>query len=543
MDVEAPRGVLRFFEELEDPRMDRTKLHALSDILFITLCAVLCGANSWAEVELYGRSKEQWLRQFVPLANGIPSHDTFGRVFSRLDPTQLEQCFVNWMRALAQISEGRLIAIDGKTLRRSFDKADNRLAIHMVSAWCEANHLVLGQVATEEKSNEIRHCSTVTGNMLSGPRMMKRSRRLPPALGLGIAEHVHGDSFADVRAGADAVDRLLHLAVAAIAPFDGIGGRRQQGIVQEGQRLFQRGREQLVERLTKGLEATNSLAKSCQFGQRRVIPATAVEQTVSFIDDLSDGSQAGLSTCDSLKGLSLRRCQVVLDEQMTVVKQIGNLRFDAFLAGRQFAVGPRRSPSADLGKRGLQLTANLGHGLEDGLVQFGDDVELADLMADRPEDFGHGRGVQLRTVGGDALQAQPTSQQGFLKPREEPDDVFLRGIVIEDFVDQSFEPMVVHDRQNAVRPVVQFIGGDIAGEVGQGGIEVILSDAFGSPFFPPLPPSSGPWQTGRRRGDRATSARKPTDTADRPRPPAVPPRPPPDECSGCWGRPSPTGRR
>jgi predicted transposase YbfD/YdcC len=155
MDVEAPRGVLRFFEELEDPRMDRTKLHALSDILFITLCAVLCGADSWAEVELYGRSKEQWLRQFVPLANGIPSHDTFGRVFSRLDPTQLEQCFVNWMGALAQISEGRLIAIDGKTLRHSFDKADNRLAIHMVSAWCEANHLVLGQVATEEKSNEI----------------------------------------------------------------------------------------------------------------------------------------------------------------------------------------------------------------------------------------------------------------------------------------------------------------------------------------------------------------------------------------------------
>lgn len=155
MDVEAPRGLLRYFDGLEDPRLDRTKLHALGDILFVTLCAVLCGADSWAEVELYGHSKEQWLRRFVPLANGIPSHDTFGRVFSRLDPTQLEQCFLNWMSALAQVSEGRLIAIDGKTIRRSFDKADGRLAIHMVSAWCEANHLVLGQLATSEKSNEI----------------------------------------------------------------------------------------------------------------------------------------------------------------------------------------------------------------------------------------------------------------------------------------------------------------------------------------------------------------------------------------------------
>jgi len=155
MDVEAPRGLLRFFDGLEDPRMDRTKLHALSDILFISLCAILCGADSWTEVELFGHSKEEWLRRFLPLANGTPSHDTFGRVFSRLDPTQLEQCFLNWMAALVKISKGRLIAIDGKTLRRSFDKADNRLAIHMVSAWCDANDLVLGQLATSEKSNEI----------------------------------------------------------------------------------------------------------------------------------------------------------------------------------------------------------------------------------------------------------------------------------------------------------------------------------------------------------------------------------------------------
>jgi predicted transposase YbfD/YdcC len=155
MDVEASRGLLRFFDELEDPRMERTRLHSLPDIMFIAIAAVLCGADSWTEVEWYGQVRQEWLKTFLALPNGIPSHDTFGRLFARLKPQQLECCFMKWMRALAEVSEGRLIAIDGKTLRRSFDKANNRAAIHMVSAWCETNKLVLGQLATEEKSNEI----------------------------------------------------------------------------------------------------------------------------------------------------------------------------------------------------------------------------------------------------------------------------------------------------------------------------------------------------------------------------------------------------
>ena len=156
MDVGAPRGLLRFFDELEDPRMERTKLHSLGDILFIALCAVICGADSWTEVEVFGWAKLEWLSQFLALPNGIPSHDTFGRVFSKLDPEALERCFSKWMAALAEASADRLVAIDGKTLRRSFDQATNRAAIHMVSAWCETNRLVLGQLATEEKSNEIK---------------------------------------------------------------------------------------------------------------------------------------------------------------------------------------------------------------------------------------------------------------------------------------------------------------------------------------------------------------------------------------------------
>ncbi len=155
MNVEAPCGLLRFFDELEDPRMERTKMHALSDILVITICAVICGADEWTEIELFGQSKHPWLKTFLALPNGIPSHDTFGRVFSRLDPMQLEQCFQRWMGAMAECSGGQLIAIDGKTIRRSFQKADKRAAIHLVSAWSETNSLVLGQVATDQKSNEI----------------------------------------------------------------------------------------------------------------------------------------------------------------------------------------------------------------------------------------------------------------------------------------------------------------------------------------------------------------------------------------------------
>ncbi len=155
MDVGAPRGLLRFFEELEDPRMDRTKLHLLSDILVITICAVICGADEWTEIEIFGKSKRKWFKTFLLLPNGIPSHDTFGRLFSRLDPAQLERCFQRWIGAMAECTGGQLIAIDGKTIRRSFQKADNKAAIHVVSAWSETNSLVLGQVATEEKSNEI----------------------------------------------------------------------------------------------------------------------------------------------------------------------------------------------------------------------------------------------------------------------------------------------------------------------------------------------------------------------------------------------------
>jgi predicted transposase YbfD/YdcC len=146
-------SLLEHFADLSDPRIDRTKLHALSDILVIAVSAVICGAEGWTDIEEFGKSKEGWLGKLLPLTNGIPSHDTFRRVFERLDPDQFEACFLSWIKSLAPMT-GQ-VAIDGKTLRGSHDQTNGKKALHLVSAWASECRLVLGQVATAEKSNEI----------------------------------------------------------------------------------------------------------------------------------------------------------------------------------------------------------------------------------------------------------------------------------------------------------------------------------------------------------------------------------------------------
>lgn len=148
-------SLVEHFSVMKDPRMERTRLHSLTDLMVVALCAVLCGADSWVEVEEFGRSKASWFRQFLKLPNGIPSHDTFGRVFSLLDPVEFERCFVGWLSALGKELSGQVVAIDGKTLRGSFDRVKGQSPLHLVSAYAAEARLVLGQVATETKSNEI----------------------------------------------------------------------------------------------------------------------------------------------------------------------------------------------------------------------------------------------------------------------------------------------------------------------------------------------------------------------------------------------------
>lgn len=135
------RDLESLFAQVKDPRVERTKRHRLRDILILAICAVICGAEGWVEIEEFGKAKEAWFTELLDLQNGIPSHDTFGRVFARLDPKQFEASFVQWVQGISKTVQG-VVAIDGKTLRRSHDHTTGKKALHLVSAWAVENRLV-----------------------------------------------------------------------------------------------------------------------------------------------------------------------------------------------------------------------------------------------------------------------------------------------------------------------------------------------------------------------------------------------------------------
>jgi predicted transposase YbfD/YdcC len=142
------------FTDLTDPRR-RAVIYPLINVVTIAVCAVVCGADDFVSIAEYGRKKQKWLERFLDLSAGIPSHDRFNAILGALSPGEFEKCLLGWITALHEVTAGQLVAIDGKTLRRSFDAASSKAAIHMVSAWATANHISLGQVVVDEKSNEI----------------------------------------------------------------------------------------------------------------------------------------------------------------------------------------------------------------------------------------------------------------------------------------------------------------------------------------------------------------------------------------------------
>jgi predicted transposase YbfD/YdcC len=155
MPTSDPAAFQEHFKDLDDPRVERTRKHPLINIVFIAVCGVLSGADSFAAIHEFGVDRRGWLTRFLDLTSGIPCEDTFRRVLARLDPAAFEKALVAWIRAVQEVTESRLIAIDGKTLRGSYNRRDGKAAIHMVSAWARENTLSLGQVVVDEKSNEI----------------------------------------------------------------------------------------------------------------------------------------------------------------------------------------------------------------------------------------------------------------------------------------------------------------------------------------------------------------------------------------------------
>ncbi|VEP16585.1 putative H repeat-associated protein [Hyella patelloides LEGE 07179] len=155
MKLKAKTTISEHFSAIKDPRLERTKLHQLIDIITITICAVISGAESWDDLEDFGHCKYDWLKSFLKLPNGIPSHDTFNRVFARINPQELEKCFSDWVKSISNLLPGSQIAIDGKTLRHSYDNNSEQKAIVMVSAWARESRLVLAQRKVSKKSNEI----------------------------------------------------------------------------------------------------------------------------------------------------------------------------------------------------------------------------------------------------------------------------------------------------------------------------------------------------------------------------------------------------
>jgi predicted transposase YbfD/YdcC len=155
MKEQGPQAAITaYFSVLEDPRRYNRR-HKLLDIVVIAICAAICGAEGWEDIELFGETKEEWLRRFLELPHGAPSDDTYRRVFAALDATEFQSCFMDWIEAVEELTEGQVIAVDGKTLRRSHDRSKGKKALQMVSAWASANGLVLGQRKVDGESNEI----------------------------------------------------------------------------------------------------------------------------------------------------------------------------------------------------------------------------------------------------------------------------------------------------------------------------------------------------------------------------------------------------
>ena len=282
-------------------------------------------------------------------------------------------------------------------------------------------------------------------------------------------------------------------------------------------------------------------AAAAQLFQRGVTAAATVEEAVRFIHDTSKRSQLRPPAGDAHQGPSLGGSENMLHEEITMLKQVPDLAFDPLgLSGRLAGGGRRRTPAAKLGPRGGQLPADLGTRVQDGFRQLLDDMELAELVGNLAEHPGNRLWIELRAVGRDAPQQQAAPLNRRLEGAEEPLDVGMVRVVVQHLIGEAAKGVVVHDRENAKRPVVQLVGRDVSREIIQRGVQVIAADALLRLFSPRTPPSSESWRMAQRRDGPARDANWPRGRATRLPPPDAPPWQRHGGCSGSWAEPSPT---
>ncbi len=156
MAKKPAESLTKHFASIQDLRTGNAKQHVLLDIIIIAICAAICGVDNWVEVEVWAKANQKWLRTFLELPHGIPSHDTFRRIFILLDPKQFRRCFLVWIPAVSKLTHGQIVAIDGKKLQRSYDRRCGQKALSLVSAWATANGVVLDQRKVKAQSNEMK---------------------------------------------------------------------------------------------------------------------------------------------------------------------------------------------------------------------------------------------------------------------------------------------------------------------------------------------------------------------------------------------------
>ena len=329
-----------------------------------------------------------------------------------------------------------------------------------------------------------------------------------PCRETGISQDVEGNPLPDPSNCPNSIDRPLHFPKSTVGSFHRVGGRGQEFLVKEQQGLFQIRREKLLESFSKGFEPSNSLLELLELGNRCSHSAAAIEKPVDLVGNISQYKEGRQPTRDCPQSLAICGCQLPGDEQMPVLKDVPDFFLEAFpLPGYSLRRGPARAATSHFRYSLFETPPNACDSLEDCLVDFHDDMENADLMRDRAEYLQDRLRIQGGPVRGYPQQHAAAGIQVGFAAGEEADDVLMGRVVVKHFEEQTPVSAVINKRQLADVSVIDFVYGDVAGEVGECLVEILPPHRDLRFFFPKPRPSSEWFPREQRRSGLATCAR------------------------------------